>query len=925
MKPVTLSMQAYGPYAGLQELDFRKLADTSLYLICGETGAGKSTIFDAIAYALYGEDAGTGNLHRSKYANEDTETFVRLVFIHQGKQWQITRKPFQVLTKRRGTGTREFQPSVEMCCPDGRTVTRIEQVKEEVTQLLGLTAAQFKQVIMIAQGKFDQVLHTKADDRQRILRNIMDTSFFVRLQERLREDARKARDETAVLEEHIHAYKATVQIPADHPMADQALLLTQPGTLPEEALQAVEAVIEADARALTVEERQQEALQDAFTDAGLQCQLARKAEQVRRTIAETEDGIRKLTDDKSAQEEAVAAARSRQEEARSLRSEAAALRAELPRFDQLEQLEQERGRLQQTLEGLVRDADKAGRRAGEIRQQHSGAQEEERTLRDVPDLLLAASQRKNELKRLGQDLAKTRDDAKALARQNVLAQRAQEAYLRADADYRAEYQRYDDLQQLHVDAQAGILAVKKLRVGKACPVCGSVDHPCPAPPPPADVPDEAALKQAREAAEKLRDARDAASRKAGEAVATRAAAEETLAADLRVLPEDLRAGLPDSPSALTAEALEPLLQHTRSLYQDADREVNSLQAKQDRLTALRQLLPDLASRLQQAQEALHQAQQSQTQTRTLLEEKTGQADTLRRQLPFPSRQVLLDRQKQAEHDAQQIEDSLRRADDLLAKTMERLAALGATLTSNRDQLQELPTLSLAEAEARQEAARQAHQEAQDRTAALKGRLNTNRQQLQKLRSAYQTLAAKEARQAWLESLSKTASGLCSDWKITLEGYVQLRLFDRILHRANQHLSRMSDGQYTLVRAGGKPGSRSSSLDLDVIDSTNGTQRDSVTLSGGESFQASLALALGFSDEIQSNAGGIQLDTLFIDEGFGTLSEDWLNRAIATLQDLSGSSRQVGIISHVADLQRRIERKIVVRRDPRKLGSTAEIL
>ncbi len=920
MKPVKLTMQAYGPYAGFQELDFRKLSGASLYLICGETGAGKSTIFDAIAYALYGEDAGTGNLHRSKYAGEDTETYVHLVFLHQGRQWEVIRKPAQELTKRRGTGTRTVPASVELTCPDGRIITRIEQVKEEITQTLGLTAAQFKQVIMIAQGKFDEVLHTKSDERQAILRNIMDTKFYVRLQERLKEDTRKAREDVEALRAQIKSQKDSVQIPADHPLADQAPLLTDPGRLPAEVLDLVGSIIAADEEALVGQRRQQETQREALTTAELLWNQAREAESLRGTIRETEAAIRQLTENRGAQEAAVTAAQGRQDEARALRSEASALGVELPRFDQVEQLDRELAGQRKALGDLKADAGRYEARLSDVQQRHGGALQEEQSLRDVPDRLMEAARRQSGLEQLGKDLKKVCDGAKTLERQRGEERRAQEAYLRADEDYRGKHQRDEALQQLYNDAQAGILAAR-LREGVACPVCGSPSHPHPAPPPPADVPDEAALKLAREQAEAAREFRDAASRKAGEAGAARRTTEEALQADLQALPEDLRANLP-TPAA--PADLDRLLMHTRAQYLDAANAYREWQGKQARLTALRQQLPALAEQEQQAREALHRAQQAETKAQTVLDETARQLDALRRQLPFPTRQALIARQQQALRDAGQIEEELDQAAQRLQRTKEQLAARSAALASDQQRLRELPALSVAETEARREAARQAHQQALNRTASLEGRLNTNRRAREKLESGFRTLEAKEARLKWLDALNKTANGQITTRKITLETFVQLRLFDRILHRANQHLRRMSDGQYTLVRATGQQGNRDTSLDLDVLDSMNGTQRSSVTLSGGESFQASLALALGFSDEIQSSAGGIQLDTLFIDEGFGTLSEDWLNRAIATLQGLSGSSRQVGIISHVADLQRRIERKIVVRKSPRRLGSEAHI-
>lgn len=833
MRPLNLTMSAFGPYAGQTTVDFSALGTTGLYLITGDTGAGKTTIFDAITYALYGEASGESresSMLRSKYAAAETPTFVELTFTNGGRTYTVRRNPEYTRPKTRGAGTTMQKADAELTLPDGRVITKARDVTAAVTDIVGVDREQFARIAMIAQGEFRKLLLAQTDERKAIFRQIFHTERYQALQNRLKEEA-------AALDRQCGELEAGLR------QAAESIRCAEPDTLPDALdtgalLEALDVLLHADEAALTqarVERTDAEAQREqVLSDLG----KAEALEAARMKLAEAERAWTEAQAEMKAAQAALDTAMASQPEIQSRRQDITRLEDALRRYEQLDALRAQAGAERKRLVQKRSDLDAARARTDAAAKALETARGK---LSDQPKLAVAAAQTGH-----AQDAAAQRcAQLAALETQRQQCTKLETALAAAQTEYRqaaeaaqAALAHYGAQNRAYLDAQAGILA-RTLVPGQPCPVCGATEHPCPAAAP-EQTPDAAALKRA------LSD-----SDRAQKAAADRSAQ----AAGLRGQLDAMREALAQSCRALTP----PL---------DPDTLADTLPALR---AAAQRALDETRTQCEALQQALDTAQQRSSAAQSALAGLTGKRDALRAQL-------------QAAPPA-----------DIAA-----LRARRDTLTARVEQLQK----QISACDARLE---------QNRTA--RAAIDTQRQQH----------AAVRARWQWVHALAATANGAVpGKEKIMLETYIQTAYFDRILGRANTRLLIMSGGQYELRRSARAGDNRSQTgLELEVIDHYNGTARSVKTLSGGETFAASLSLALGLSDEVQAAAGGVQLEAMFVDEGFGSLDSEALQQALAALVGVSGGNRIVGIISHVAELKDRIDRQIIVTKD-RSGGSRVQV-
>ncbi len=833
MRPLNLTMSAFGPYAGRTTVDFSVLGTSGLYLITGDTGAGKTTIFDAITYALYGEASGESresSMLRSKYAAPETPTFVELTFLNGGKTYTVRRNPEYTRPKTRGTGTTVQKADAELTMPDGRIITKARDVTAAMTDIVGVDREQFARIAMIAQGEFRKLLLAQTDERKAIFRQIFHTGQYQALQNRLKEEAAALDRQCGELEAGLRQAAGSIRCDAPE---------TLPDALDTDALlAALDTLLHADEAALTqaqAEHAETETQREqVLSDLG----KAEALEAARGKLAEAESAWTEAQAEMKAAQAALDTATASQPEIQSRRQGITRLEDALRRYEQLDtlraQAEAERKRLAQKrsdLDAARARTDAAAKALETARGKLSGQPKLAVAAAQAGHAQDAAAQRCTQLAALETQRQQCAELETALTAAQAEYQKAAEAAQAALAHYGAQNRAY-------LDAQAGILA-RTLVPGQPCPVCGATEHPCPAAAP-EQVPDAAALKRA------LSDS-DRAQKTAAERSAQ--------AAGLRGQLDAVRGALAQSCRALTPP-LDPdtLAETLPALRAAAARDAEALAAQH---TAL--------------QQALDTARERSSAAQSVLAALTGKRDALRAQI-------------QAAPPA-----------DIAALRTRRDA-----LTVRAEQLQR----QISTCDARLEQNRAA------RTA-----IDTRRQQH----------AAVRARWQWVHALAATANGAVpGKEKIMLETYIQTAYFDRILGRANTRLLIMSGGQYELRRCARAGDNRSQTgLELEVIDHYNGTARSVKTLSGGETFAASLSLALGLSDEVQATAGGVQLEAMFVDEGFGSLDSEALQQALAALVGVSGGSRIVGIISHVAELKDRIDRQIIVTKD-RSGGSRVQV-
>ena len=812
MRPLKLVMSAFGPYAGQTVIDFSKLGEQGLYLITGDTGAGKTVIFDAVSYALYGQTSGgvrDANMLRSQYADADTPTFVELEFSFHGKCYKVRRNPEYRRPAKRGAGMTKEKAGAELYYPDGRVpVTRMSDVDKSIVELLGLNHKQFTQITMIAQGQFRKFLDTNTDERSKIFRDLFHTYFFQQLQDKLKQDAAAKRNE--FVEQQRRSEQALNGICCAYPAYTeqlQSLALRHYEGCVDEVLALVDTLIALDekeqqqvAAAETAAAKEVSSLQDSLGAMAKKQQLLQAIQNAEARIARMQQQI----------EQEAAASVQRQE-------------------------------VLQKLEAEVGEAQK-----GEVELAQLQAARQQ----------LAARQR---------ELLQLQDMQQRYQRQEVALLQKRQEYKRASEEYEHLNKLSDVCFDRFLGAQAGLLAHDKLKPGKPCPVCGSCEHPQPVQLA-QDAPTENDVEQARakaEAAQKVRDG----------LVGEGKALKEHLELDKGLL---IGKGM----ELLGCDDLKLIAEKVQAELKDVNNKITDLRLKM--------------GFLQEKVEQYHKL------AKTLEQQKTAD--------------------KQAEAAAQSMRQQLAGAEGQLQELNKQLA-----------QQQEL-LVDVNEQELQQEHAKLL---AQLRELDLQGKrlysaIEKNRQIKQEVSGYEARRAACEAEYSFINSLSATLNGtLTGKKRVNLETYVQMHYFDKILQRANVRLLHMSRGQYELCRdkmqdEDSKTGNSKTGLDLEVKDYYSGNLRSVKTLSGGESFMASLALALGLADEVQSCAGGIQLDTMFVDEGFGSLDDSSLLQAIATLQGLSEGHRLVGIISHVHDLQEMIDKKILVRKKRGLQGTGSEV-
>lgn len=812
MKPLKLVLSAFGPYAGRTEIDFTRLGEQGLYLITGDTGAGKTIIFDALCYALYGETSGgtrEASMLRSQYAQADVPTFVELAFRLRGQEYVVRRNPEYQRPAKRGSGLTLERAAAELRYPDARQpVTKTGEVDRAVKELLGLDYKQFTQIAMIAQGQFRKFLDTNTDERSKIFRELFHTEFYQSLQERLKREALDKCKECEELQRRTAQFLGGISCAAYPEHAAKLALWRQQEFrgCAGEALDLVDAVI-------------------------------------------------KLDEAKQAQNAAAKSALDEQQRA---------LNAQLEGFSQMAELESAVRSLQAQKERLQQQADSEAEAKSAREKQLASL---ESAWQEAQAAQLAAAQEQGEQQRLAARKRDLQDVQAMLARYNeelaeLETKRAE--YREHMQDFTEKKQKYDALDMAFLQAQAGVLAAT-LKEQEACPVCGSLQHPRPAVLP-QDTPTEQQVKQAQAA---MTSAKAYLGNLAGQGRKLNAGCERQLQLTLDKSRELLGCAEPEKlPACLQAEQKQTAEQ-TREL--------------EARLRPLVQL-------------ARQEAQRAAAVTRQ--------------------------------------RDSNARADADAQKRVAELAKVEGQLQEKTGQLEQQQRLvadvdeAALRAQGAELAAAQRELEQQDRR--LYAAIENNKGITDNVRQSTESLRRSEEEYQSLKALADTMNGrLVGKKHVNLETYIQMHYFDKILRRANVRLLQMTSGQYELCREAldndeVKTGNSKTGLDLVVHDHYSGRRRSVKTLSGGESFMASLALALGLADEVQSSAGGIQLDAMFVDEGFGSLDDSALQQAVATLQGLSEGRRLVGIISHVHDLIDMIDTQLVVTKRTNGAGTGSEV-
>ncbi|MDO4475994.1 MAG: SMC family ATPase [Lachnospiraceae bacterium] len=906
MKPLNLTISAFGPYAGLTSLDMTKLGDTGLYAITGETGAGKTTIFDAIMYALYdtgsGEDREARNL-RSVYAEPTTETFVEMSFVSAGREYFIRRSPAQRL---RGNKT-DTPAKVALRLPDGKTVTKAAEVARLIRDdIIGVEAAQFSQIVMIAQGEFRKLVRARSKERTEILRRIFKTGDYDTLAAML---SRLAREKYGEYNDTRKAILETLRV-----------VKAEPGSMQEEELAAfctakAESLCIEDALKLVREIAQRD--EELHQQAALERRQAEKERDAARREFDAADEIRKkrelLTscqkqEQQLRQQEEIQQTRLQELEGQraqmeTLSKETAVLGEQLREYPRLQQLGREQAQADRAAREALKKEEAAAARLLQMEEEKKRLQEEEQARKDYADRKtraeIALKELEIEWKKLQELEQRTQQWKQAKAAYDEVLQRYQTSQQRA-GELRMEAVK---LRGLYNDNIAGILAAE-LTEGQPCPVCGSVHHPKRAELT-RDIDRRVVEAADQEAVKAEQEASAAASNCQGAKVRLEGLREQVLEAAEGLMP----------PNWSIAKLNERRTRH----QQEESRQSRLLQearADERRVEQIRQRLLALEEEKEQGSRIREQSSRIRAEQLQLAHQLEKQLRELTQKLRYPTEEEARSCIAGHENRIKGWNKTVTAAQEQLQQIRQKLSALAGQIQTLTEQLADAPVSDLEQLTSR----------LQETGQILSGRDKAEKEsfsRMQSNRSCQESLAQKAEAAVQLEReyrmmsrVANTASGQVSGQaRISLETYAQMALFDRILAHANQRLLHMSREQYELKRRPVEDGATrgQTGLELDVIDHYNGTVREVSTLSGGEGFLAALSLALGMSDTIQASASSaVRLDTMFVDEGFGSLSSSFLNLAMDELIDTAENGRRlIGIISHVEEVKGQLTRRIEV--------------
>ena len=871
MKPVKIILSAFGPYAGETVVDFSLLGENGLFLIAGDTGAGKTTIFDAISFALYGEAAGGKERRKSKsfrsdYAAPGTDTYVEFTFTHKGQTWMIRRNPEYLRAKRVGEGTTTQPAYAELACLETREeYYGLQDVNTRVHELLGLTQDQFTQTVMIAQGDFLKILNAPSDERKKLFQKLFNTGLYEALRARLQEMNSACSKEKEKLDAIVSIASGKIEPESDFAERE---LLQQYCSDPKYA----ELLLEVLAR-LIAQEKQTQAQAGSLKadadrkrqEAAIRLESARALNQLFAEQQKCSQALAALMNQQSATDDAQRQL-DRARKAQQIRPAHALMHSTQEQLHDLQKDLQKAEASMHDAAGHLPEADRQLNEALSHQEQATALLQQASQLLDATPIL----------KELGQS-QKTHEALQA--RLITLTEKSR----KADAAYSAAKESY-------YLSQAGLLA-STLQPGLPCPVCGSTEHPAPA-----ALTASAVTKEELEAAE-----------------GNRRNAEASL--------NDVSAQLFTVRAQIVA-ARERL----SALNLSEGESERSVKAKADALQA----------QARQYQQAIEQRRKALVDLQLLLRESEGKAQSLRTQVQAMTGRLAEQQRLFAEAlaangftDARDMElaamtdAAMTRMDKAIRTHYEQKQSLSDQAALLAGKLAGKEPADLAEMEGQLQALERALREADAAEKTASGKVHLHEGVHKDVLSACRQRKRREEHWAVIRDLYDCCSGKAGGSrraKLTFEAYVQQYYFKQVVAAANKRLTILTDGMFTL-RCKEEAADRvhQSGLDLDVLDRSTGQWRDVSTLSGGESFLASLALALGLSDVVQGQSGAIRMEAMFIDEGFGTLDENALRNSLRVLSDLADGKRLIGIISHVQELEEKIDRQILVSKTLR--GST----
>ena len=928
MRPLLLKMSAFGPYAGNTVIEFDKLGDKGLYLICGDTGAGKTTIFDAICYALFGEASGRlrdVSMLRSKYADDLTPTEVELLFLHNDKEYRIVRNPEYYRPSKRGGGLTKQPQDACLYMPDGNVISKAKDVNKAVEELLSLNCDQFFQISMIAQGSFRELLISDTNTRQKIFRELFKTGFYLTLQDKLSEARKEISDKVSDSKKSIEQYVRDIMVDEDDVLsidvenAKTGLMLT------EDIIELIVSLINKDETIANDNENKLKTVNGELERINSSIAIIENAINSKEML----DTTLKEYEKKKPMEEAANAefekAKIELAKKDDIVKELSAIEAEIKKNEDINKTEALVNRLsddeKNKTENLGLLSDEKEQKAGVLSELKS-------ELDGLKNVGVSIEEYKNKLEKLDEsinELNELKKEHKKLIRGQQELEELTDKYIEDNNEFKRLRDIYEEMEQAFRDGQAGILAAT-LTDGEKCPVCGSIAHPDKAKLTD-EIPSEEKLNQAKENASKARDkANEASSFLRSRRTFVELIKEQLINNAVELFSDsDI-----DEDKDLFISNLESNIESRKfeitTLRNDINDKLNNEKRRATRKKEIEDnLISEYEEKLKLIDEDIASLNIEIAGINASINENKLKAKEIKESLIFSDMSDAEMRRNDLSYTLNSIQQLYDIKEQERNQIHDEVTKLTSKIESLKKSLEGIEISDVTDKKAKKTELEYKRNDLTKKIQEERTRIRINNNILANIKDKAESLKETEKNLSYITSLSKTANGdLSGKEKIKLETYIQTTYFDRIIRRANLRFMEMSSGQYELKRQRVASDIRGQSgLDLVVIDHYNGTERSVRTLSGGESFMASLSLALGLSEEVQSSSGGVSVDTLFVDEGFGTLDSDSLDLAYKALTNVTEGNRLVGIISHVAELRNKIDNQIIVKKE-KSGGSVATV-
>jgi exonuclease SbcC len=920
MRPIKLTISAFGPYAGKTEVDLSKLGAKGLYLINGDTGAGKTTIFDAITYALFGVPSGElrkTSMLRSKYANDDAETYVEMVFKYRGEKYIINRNPDYDRPKKNGTGFTSKSADAFLIKPDGTIVTKSKTVTAEVEKLIGINRDQFTRICMIAQGDFIKLLVATTEERQNIFRHIFQTSAYELLQKKLSEDAKELKTQCDTLNNSIKQYITGISCAEDDSRGSELQKAKKDELTITDTLELLTKFIRQDKEKQINEEKKLAKTEKELEKIITELKLFENQEQIRNDLSASLISLGTAKESVPALEKNYFDADNRRSEAEKITGEIATLTDKLPRYDELEQIKKAINEKTNKQAEMQKERDSL---AVTLQKQQELLVAEKAEILSLKDVSSNITRWEGEQKELQERLERVKNAEHLYSEyvKKLFALETAQKTVTATGD-KAEniVLLYEKKNRAFLDSQAGILAAT-LDHGKPCPVCGSTTHPQPAvrhenAPDEKDVND--AKKDADSARNKAADARESAKKLLGETES-----------QLNEIVNNAKSLHVEYQSTGFDKRLYEECVKTEKLLAELSEKYSTEKKKENRKMELDSNIPKREQVIQGNKAELTELEKKFIALASELAGLKNNSERIQAELAYPGKAEARAHLAEIAQSKTAILLAIDASKNALDNQKDICKNLESKITTLTDQLKDAIKIDVKQLKDNQNTLTREKDALNRELQILHTRLSKNNEAFDNIKKKKNEMERVEERRKWVKSLSDTANGnLAGTEKILLETYVQIFYFDRIIRHANRRLLEMTGGQYELKRSDIADNKKSKSgLELNVIDHYNASVRSVSTLSGGESFKAALSLALGLSDEIQSSAGGIHLETMFVDEGFGGLDPESLSQVMQALNNIAESNLLIGIISHVSELKEKIDKQIIVKKE-KSGGSKIEIV